>query len=98
MQAQAQWDEQKRQSQQDAQTKPVAIAQTVPAKNMSNEWVCPPNLPQVASNPARFDQSDGHYCIGKNSIACGGPAKSWACEAGHSCNGDGSDPKGPLCR
>ena len=98
MQEQAQQDEQKRQRQQDAKVKIVATAQSTPAKNVSNEWVCPPDLPQIASNPARFNQPDGHYCIAKNSVPCGGPSKSWACEAGHSCNGDGSDPKVVLCR
>lgn len=96
--ARAALDEQKRQRQQNALTRPVATAQSTPAKNISNEWVCPPDLPQVASNPARFNQPDGHYCIAKNSIACGSPSKSWACEAGHTCNGDGSDPKVVLCR
>jgi hypothetical protein len=97
MQEQAKLDEQKRR-QQAVQTRLVGTAQSIPAKNVSNEWVCPPDLPQSASNPARLNQPDGHYCIGKNSVACGGPSKSWACEAGHSCNGDGSDPKVDPCR
>ena len=97
MQEQAKLDEQKRR-QQSVQTRVVGTAQSIPAKNASHEWVCPPDLPQIAFNSARINQPDGHYCIGKNAVACGGPTKSWACEAGHSCNGDGSDPKVDPCR
>lgn len=76
----------------------TVAATSVTAKQVDGGWVCPPNLPNSAINPARYNQPDGHFCIAQDAIPCSGPTKSWACSAGQSCNGDGTDPSVALCR
>ena len=70
----------------------------IPTKNSGGEWVCPPAYSQIAFNPARYDQPDGHFCLTKDTIPCGSPYKSWSCPADQHCHSDGSNPNVALCK
>lgn len=48
---------------------------------------CPPQAPVCIFNPCRRES----FCIPRGYVGCAGCAKSWYCNPGHNCLGDGSD-------
>jgi hypothetical protein len=51
-----------------------------------------PASPRCAFNPSRSEWK----CIPRNAVFCAAPTRSYYCQAGQNCNGDGSTQ--PACR
>ncbi len=48
---------------------------------------CPPQAPECIFNPCRRER----FCMPRGFVACAGCKKSWYCNPGHNCLGDGGD-------
>jgi hypothetical protein len=53
----------------------------------ADECRCPPQAPVCIFNPCRRES----FCIPRGYVGCAGCAKSWYCNPGHNCLGDGSN-------
>jgi tetratricopeptide (TPR) repeat protein len=88
----------KSETKRESKTEIMAAAPSMIAEKAGGDWSCPATLSKMAINSARFNQPDGHFCIAQDAIPCSGPSRSWACSAGQSCNGDGTDSSIAPCR